>query len=532
MLRHLGVAALLAATALTPAAAIPAMAQTPGGQTLVMGVSAPITSVDPHYHTFTPNESLDAHIFEPMVDMDAKSRPIPKLAESWKLIDDKTWEFHLRKGVHFHDGSEFTAADVAYSLQRVPRVKNSPGPFTIYTKAITGIEVVDPYTIRLHTADVYPLMPIDMSQVFIISHNLGADPATEDFNSGKDAIGTGPFRFVSYKSGDRVEMDRFDGYWGPKPYWQHVSFRIIPNDGARVAALLSGDVGFIEYVPTTDAARLAHDPKVHLAETLSLRLIYLILDQSRDGAEPFITGPNGEKLDRNPFKDLRVRQALSMGIDRNAIVSRVMEGEAIPTGQFLPPGSYSYVPDLPPPAYNPARAKQLLAEAGYPNGFRLTIHGPNDRYVNDARIIQAVGQMWSRIGVQTSVEALTWPSYVGHANKQDYSAYLVGWGSSSGEASNPLRALVATFNPEKGWGAVNRGRYSNPKLDDLIGKALATSDDKAREAVLQDATRLVMNDVGIIPLHNQKNIWGMRADLRYDARADETSRAQNVWPAK
>ena len=282
--------------------------------------------------------SLDAHIFEPLVDMDPHARPIPALAESWKLIDDKTWEFHLRHGVHFHDGSEFTAADVAYTIARIPTVKNSPGPFTIYTKAITGVEVVDPYTIRLHTANVYPLLPIDLTQVFIISHNLGPDPATEDFNSGKDAIGTGPFRFVSYRSGDRVELDRNDAYWGPKPYWQHVSFRMISNDGARVASLLSGDTAFIEAVPTSDAARLRADKDLHLSEINSLRLIYLALDQSRDGPTPFVTGPNGEVLAHNPLKDVRVRQALSMAIDRNAIVSRVMEGEAIPTGAVPAPG--------------------------------------------------------------------------------------------------------------------------------------------------------------------------------------------------
>jgi peptide/nickel transport system substrate-binding protein len=529
MIRIMGAA--LCGGALLASASIPSPAAAQS-QTLVMGVSAPITSVDPHYHTLTPNESLDAHIFEPLVDMDAHARPIATLAESWKLVDDKTWEFHLRHGVHFHDGTEFTAADVAYTIARIPTVKNSPGPFTIYTKPITGVEVVDPYTIRLHTASVYPLLPIDLTQVFIISHGLGPDPATEDFNSGKDAIGTGPFRFVSYRSGDRVELDRNDAYWGTKPYWQHVSFRIIPNDGARVAALLSGDAAFIEAVPTSDAVRLRADKDIHLSEIDSLRLIYLVLDQSRDGPTPFVTGPNGETLAHNPLKDVRVRQALSMAIDRNAIVSRVMEGEAIPAGQFLPPGSFSYVPDLKPAAYNPTKAKQLLAEAGFANGFKITLHGPNDRYVNDARIIQAIGQMWSRIGVQTSVEALTYTNFVGHANKRDYSAFLVGWSSSSGEASNPLRSLVAAFDPAKGWGAINRGRYANPQLDALLGKALSTPDDAAREKVLQDATRLAMNDVAIIPLHNQKNVWGMRSNLTYAARADETSRAQDVRPTK
>jgi peptide/nickel transport system substrate-binding protein len=500
-------------------------------QTLVMGASAPITSVDPHYHTFSPNESLDSNIFEPLVDMDPASRPIPALAESWKLVDPLTLELKLRAGVKFHDGSPFTAEDVATTIARIPRVPNSPGSFNIYTKAITRVEIVDPQTVRLHTATVYPLLPVDLTQVFIIPHSLGLDPTTEDFNNGKNAIGTGPFRFVSYKPGDRIEMDRNDAYWGAKPHWQHVSYRIIPNDGARMAALLAGDLSFIEAVPTTDAARLRDDKRVHLAETISLRIIFISLDHLHDGASPFVTGPDGEKLDRNPLKDLRVRQALSLAINRPAIVERVMEGAAIPAAQFLPPGSFSYVPDL-KPAYDPARAKTLLAEAGYPNGFRITLHGPNDRYVNDAKIIQSVGQMWTRIGVQTTVDAITWPSFVARANRQEFSAALLGWGSASGEASDPLRALLATFDPAKGRGATNRGRYSNPKLDALIDQAVSTADDAAREKILQDATRLAMDDVAFIPLHNQKNIWGMAANLTYVARADETSRAQDVQPVQ
>jgi peptide/nickel transport system substrate-binding protein len=498
---------------------------------LVLAVPAPVTSIDPHYHTLTPNEELDAHLFNRLVGMDPASRPIPELAESWKLVDAKIWEFKLRPA-KFHDGSDFTAADVVYSIERIPRVRNSPASFQIYTKPIAGMDIVDPHTIRIRTANVYPLLPIDLSQVFIIPHGLGPDPATEDFNSGKNAIGTGPFRMLSYRSGDRVEMERFDGYWGEKPYWQHVTYRVVSNDAARTAGLLAGDVQFIEAVPTSDVAHLRADKRVRIAETTSLRLIYLSLDQSRTGTPVELTGPNGEVLEKNPLKDHRVREALSLAINRAAIVDRVMEGAAIPAGQFLPPGSFSYVPDLKPPAYDPARAKALLAEAGFPNGFRIGLHGPNDRYVNDARIIQTIGQMWTRIGVQTSVEASPWTTFVGHANKQDYPAALLGWGSSSGEASNPLRSLIAAWNPDKGFGAANRGRYANPAVDALTQQALATVDDAAREKILRQATRMAMDDVGIIPLHNQKNIWASRADLAYTARADEETRAQDLRPVQ
>ena len=500
-------------------------------QNLTLAVSAAPTSVDPHYHTFGPNQSLDIHIFDYLVDVDPQMRPIPALALSWKLVDDHTWEFKLRPGVKFQNGADFTAEDIAYTIDRVPTVPNSPGSFAIYTKPVSKVEIIDPLTVRLHTAGVYPLLPIDLTQVFIIPHGLGPMPATEDFNSGKDAIGTGPYRMLSYKSGDRVELERNDAWWGPKPYWQHISYRMIPNDAARSAALLAGDVQFIEFVPPDDAQRMRGDKRVALSEINSLRFVYLWLDRSRQGDEPFVSGPNGEKLGKNPLNDVRVRQALSIAINRPSIVEHIMENEAIPTGQFLAQGASTYVPGLDPPKYDPEHAKQLLAEAGYPNGFRMTLHGPNDRYVNDAKIIQAVGQMWSRIGVQTTVDAITWSNFIGRANKQEFSAYLLAWGIATGEASDPLRALIESYNAEKGVGSVNRGRYSNPTLDALIDKAVSTADDAAREQLLIQASKTAIDDVAIIPLHIQKNIWVMMAGLSYAARQDESTRAVDLRPA-
>jgi peptide/nickel transport system substrate-binding protein len=501
--------------------ALPAAAQT-----LRVGVSAPITSIDPHYHNLAPNNSLGAQIFERLVEMDEHDHLVPGLATSWKLVAPDVWEFHLRPA-KFQNGNEFTADDVVFTLNRVPNVPNSPSNFAAYTKPVTSAEVVDAHTIRLHTNGVFPLLPAYMTAVFMLNRKADEGMTTEDFNSGKAAIGTGPFRLVSYKPDDRIELERYDDYWGPKGTWQHVTVRMIPNDASRVAALLAGDVDFIDFVPTEDLAKLSTDPKVKLWEQLGIRIIFLGLDQSHDQS-PFITGPNGEKLDKNPLKDLRVRQALSVAINRQAIVDRIMEGAAVPSGQFLPPGTFGYVPDLQAPAYDPAQAKALLAQAGYPNGFRIALHGPNDRYVNDARIIQAIGQMWQRIGVQTQVDPLPWTSYVGQANKQAFSAFLFGWGSGTAEASDPLIAQVATFNPAKGWGASNRGRYSNPEVDRLIAEALNTTDDPEREKLLQQATRLVFQDVGIIPLHIQKNIWATRSGFSYIPSVGEDLRFINV----
>jgi peptide/nickel transport system substrate-binding protein len=296
--------------------------------------------------------------------------------------------------------------------------------------------------------------------------------------------------------------------------------------------LLAGDVGIIEFVPPADLPALRVDPRVTLYEVVGNRSIYLWLDHSRGGPTPFVTGPNGEILDKNPLNDLRVRQALSMAINRQAIVDRVMEGAAIPTGQYLKPGSYSYVPDLKPTPYQPDRARALLAEAGYPNGLRITIHGPNDRYVNDAKIIQAVAQFWQRIGIQTSVDAMPWNTFSARAGKLEFSVFLLGWGSGSGEGLNPLRAQLATWNPARGLGTANRGRYSNPELDALIDKGMSTMDDVARETIIQTAMRVAMDDVPVIQLHMQKNIWATRKDLVYEPRVDEATLAMGVHEAQ
>jgi peptide/nickel transport system substrate-binding protein len=376
-----------ALTLLTGALADPGrlFAQAPQSA-LTIGVSAPITSMDPHYHNLTPNLALARHLFSGLTDTDAHAKVVPSLATSWHLVDDRTWEFKLRRDVRFHDGTPFTAEDVAFTLDRVPKVPNSPSSYAIYTKPVVGMEVVDPHTIRLRTEAVYPLLPNDLSQIMILSRSVHANAATEEFNSGKLAIGTGPYKFIAYRPGDRVELERNGAYWGERPAWARVATRIISNNGARTAALLAGDVALIENVPTTDLAKLRADERVRLSEIVGLRIVYLAMDQSRNGPTPFVSGPNGEALERNPLRDRRVRQALSVAINRQAIADRVMEGSAVPSGQFLPAGSFGYVPGLDAPKQDIARARALLAQAGYPNGIRLTLHGPNDRYINDAAI--------------------------------------------------------------------------------------------------------------------------------------------------
>ena len=521
-----------AATAAISAFTLGVAAQGAAAQTLTMAVGSPVTSLDPHFHQLSPNNAVSDMIFGKLIETDAAARNIPALATEWRATGPTTWEFKLRPGVRFHNGNPFTAEDVVFTLQRLPNVPNAPSSFAAYSRPIVRMEVVDPLTIRFHTATPYPLLPLDMTNVRIIDAETHVNATTEGFNSGALAIGTGPFRVAAHRSGDRIEFERNATYWGEAPAFQRVSYRMITNDAARTAGLLAGDIDFIDQVPTTDLARLRGDQRLHLSETVGLRLIFLGLDHLREATEnsPFITDNEGRPLGRNPLRDVRVRRALSMAIDRTAITSRIMDGAATPAGQFLPPGTFSHVADVQAPAFDPEGARRLLAEAGYPQGFRITLNSPNDRYINDSRIAQAVGQMWTRIGVRTAVEAQTWAVFVNRAGRAEYSAHLIGWGSNP-DASHPLRNIIGTVSRERGWGASNRGRYSNPQIDALLERSLGELDNAQRERMLIDAQRMAAEDVAVVPLHIQTNIWAMRRTLTHNARVDELTRAQDIRPA-
>ncbi len=496
--------------------------------TLRMGVGAQVTSIDPQYHNISPNNAFGSMVYGALIDTDGQSRLIPGLALSWTPIGETIWEFKLRPGVAFHNGRPFTADDVAFTFERIPLVVNSPGSYSTYIYSIERVEVLDPLTMRLHTKGPDPLLPANLSQVWMLSRTTHTGATTDEFNSGKLAIGTGPFKVESVRFGDRIELARNDAWWGDISPWARVSYRQITNEAARAASLLSGDVDFIDQVPTADVARMAREPKVRLSEADSLRVVYIAMDQMRTGSSPFITDNDDKPLDRNPLKDLRVRRALSMAIDRYGEVARVMEGLASPTLQYMAPGTYGYVPDLVPPKADPEGAKKLLAEAGYPKGFKITLHGPNDRYPNDYRIVQAVAQMWTRVGVRTAVETGPYSGFITRAARQEFSAFLVSWGTATGEPGAGIRSTVATYDRTSGMGSVNRARYSNPELDAKLVAAMQLLDDRKREAMLQNITRLLASDVGIIPIHLQKNVWAMRQGLAHAARVDELTRAQDI----
>ncbi len=496
---------------------------------LRIGLSADVTTLDPHFVAAQPNLTVQQHVFEGLVRIDERGRVTPGIAVSWTTPDPLTWELRLKPGVKFHDGSELTAEDVVFSLERPLTIKGSPGGYATYVKPITGKQIVDRHTLRLKTAAPYGPLLQDLAHVLIVSKRAAAQARGEDFDSGKAAIGTGPFRLVRFARGDRVELARHDAYWGARPAWDKVTLRIMPSDPVRTASLLSGELDAIEHVPTADLARLRKSGAHRLAQTVSWRTILLHLDQHR-ASPPGVSDKAGKPLAANPFKDIRVRRAMSKAINRQAIAERVMEGLSLPAANVVSPSVIGHDPAVKPDAYDPEGAKKLLAEAGYPNGFTIRLSAPNNRYINDEQVAQACAQMFSRIGITTRVEAMPLAVYLGKARGQEFGVALLGWGSLAADLA--LRSLAATPNADKGHGAWNWARYSNPALDKLVQQSLATVDPAQRESAARAASAFAAREAVFIPLHYQVVTWAMKRSLDYAARTDEFTFAHHFRPAK
>ncbi|WP_028310289.1 ABC transporter substrate-binding protein [Derxia gummosa] len=498
---------------------LPAARAADADERLRIGIAADITTFDPHWLNTAPNLSAHGHVFEALTRNDNDARVVPALAQSWKTLDAHTWEFRLKPGVRFHDGSELTADDVVFSLERPNTLTGSPGPFTSATRQIAEKTAVDKLTVRIRTREPnYAPLTIDLNSIYIVSRRAAAKADEAAFSHGGAAIGTGPYKLARFTPGEGAELEAFAGYHGAKPAFGKVTMRPLTNDAARVAALMAGDVGAIESPPTADLARLGKDARFRVEQKVSWRTLFLHLDQGREQT-PFITAKDGKPLPTNPLRDVRVRRAISMAINRAAIVSRVMEGNAVAAGNLVSPPIFGHDPALKPEAFDAEGAKKLLSESGFADGFALTLHGPADRYINDDQILQAVAQMLARIGIATRVQTYPASAYFQRMRNGEFSVALLGWGSQSGDLA--LRSLLMTPDANAGWGAWNWGRYSSAELDAAVKKALTTLDPAAREAASRAAMGIAMKDVAAVPLHHQLASWGTRRELRYAARTDE-----------
>lgn len=514
MRRILLATALLAGTAL---AGLPADAKT-----FRWANDGDVNSMDPYTRQETFLLSFMANIYEPLVRRDRDLELEPALAEKWEQTSPTSWRFTLRQGVKFSDGTPFTADDVLFSVERV-RAKGSNLQSVI--ASVAEVRKIDDHTVDFITKAPDPILPQGLTNWAMMSKawaekNNATTPADltsrEENFATRNAMGTGPFKLVSREPDRRTVLEPNAGWWDkPQHNLTRVELNIIANDATRVAALLSGEVDMLYTVPPQDVERIRRAQNTQILQGPELRTIYLGLDQMRD--ELLKSDVKG----KNPFKDVRVRKAFYHAIDIEAIKSRVMRGQSRPTGQIFGPGvnGFEEANDT-RYKYDPETARKLLAEAGYPNGFSVTLDCPNDRYVNDEAICTAVVSMLARAGVKVTLNAQTRARYFAEINPPGYntSFYMLGWTPTTYDAHNAFFNLAGTRDGTRG--VFNNGGFSNAALDKLIQDMSVESDETKRNAMITEASKIIHDEALYIPLHQQQVIWATRSNIELVQPAD------------
>ena len=490
-------------------------------KTFIFANQGDALSMDPHMLNESLLLNFTGNVYESLVGRGRKLELEPELATDWKRTSPTVWRMNLRRGVKFQDGTPFTADDVIFSWQRA---RGEGSDVKIYVGQIKDIRKIDDYAIDIVTSEPFPILPEVvtlwriMSKSWCEKHNavrpVDVRKGTEN-HASNNANGTGPFMLKSRQPGVRTVLAVNPGWWGkPEHNLTEAQFLPIGNEATRVAALLSGEIDMMEPVPLQDVQRLRNDARLKVLQGPELRTIFLGMDQKRDAL--IYSGVKGA----NPFKDRRVRQAFYQAIDIEAIRSRIMRGAATPTGLMVAPGINGFDPALNGRLpYNPEAARKLLAEAGYANGFELGMNCPNDRYVNDAEICQAVAVMLARIGVKVNLMAETKATYFPKVLSRETSFFLLGWTPGTYDSHNPLFSVLSTPG-ENGQGQFNLGAYSNARVDALTRTIASETDPAKRQAMIAEAFRLHAEDIGHIPLHQQMLTWGMKKNVELVQRAD------------
>ncbi|MDQ2734399.1 MAG: ABC transporter substrate-binding protein [Pseudomonadota bacterium] len=476
--------------------------------TLRVSDQGDVQSMDPHSLNESLQLSFTGNVYEPLVERDKTMGLTPALATKWTQQSPTVWRFDLRQGVKFHDGTPFTADDVVFTFKRAA---GDGSDMKGYTNPIKEVRKVGEYAVEIETLAPYPILPDTLTNLAMMSKKWCEDNKAEkpvDRRKGIEntasfkANGTGPWRLRERQPSVRTVLVRNFNYWGKNDSnIDEIVFTPISNDGTRVAAMLSGETDVMEPVPLQDIERIKSAGGFTVLQGPELRTIFLGMDQKRD--ELLFSNVKG----KNPFKDVRVRRAFYQAIDEETIKNKVMRGAAIPTALMVGAAVRGFQPDmnkrLP---YDPEAAKKLLAEAGYPNGFEVTMNCPNDRYVNDSAICQAVAANLARVGVKINLQAETKVTYFPKILRRDTSFYLLGWTPSTVDSHDTMTNIMATPT-DKGQGQFNLGSYSNPKFDELTHKVQSETDQKKRNEMIREAFKIHQDDIGHIPLHQQALAW-------------------------
>jgi peptide/nickel transport system substrate-binding protein len=506
------------------AAALGLAALTADAVTLRWAGRGDMQTTDPHSQNEGLTNNINSLMYEFLVMRDRNLGLIPSLAESWTQVNPTTWRFKLRAGVKFHDGTPFTADDVVFSFERA---KSDTSQLRAYANFAGTARKIDDLNVEFVTDGPNPIMLEHLATINILSKawcekNKCVKPqnfaAKEEMITAREANGTGPYMLVTRQPDIKTVLKKNPNWWGIKAGdWDgnidDVIYTPIVSDPTRVAALISGEVDLINDPPPQDVPRLQQTPNIKVIEGVENRIVFIGMDQARD--ELLYSSVKG----KNPFKDVRVRQALYSAVDIDAIQKNTMRGLSKPTGAILP-SPVTSTPEIEKRMpFDPAKAKKLLADAGYPNGFEVTLDCPNNRYVNDERICQALAAMWSQVGVATKVNAMPRALYFPKLEKTDTSLYMLGWGGASTDGIFTLQPVLSSYNG-KGDGDFNYGRYKNAKVDELTAKVKVDVNQAQRLQLIREALLAQNAEVNLIPLHRQVIPWASRSNMTIPHRAD------------
>jgi len=504
-------------------------------ENLRMAYSSAPRSIDPYPYGGASTAGYKEHVFEALVAAD----DTPLLATGWVWNSPTSLTVNLRKDIKFHNGADFTARDVVYSACRMMyRVGGKRNLLTSSMGPISDVVAIDDNTVRFEMKNAYPLWIQKMKFLSMLSASGGdvpagpitydsegncaitAYPTRDDFETGNAAVGTGPFKHISY-SKELAVLVRNDAYWGEKSIWGGVEISSVSNSGARLAGLLAGDYDVIENPTTEDITALTDNNAFEFTGKPAWRTMFVVLNVHPEGS-PDVTAPDGSA----PLADLRVRQAMSLAINREAITDRLFGGNAVVANQFAPKYRAG-APTMPELEYNPEKAKELLAAAGYKDGFTLRFSTPSDRYPNGVRVAQALTQYWSRIGIKVELNAQPWSVFAKARKNREMGAFFYGWGHPQGPAQM-ISFAFATRNKDLGLGSSNYSNYSSDDFDAAITAwAVETNSDKSNEYVAA-AMKAAMADLPGIPVYYTHSLWAHRSDLKIEGRQDERTHAAMV----
>ncbi|PWJ11461.1 ABC transporter substrate-binding protein [Jannaschia seohaensis] len=499
-------------TAALVAAALPA-----GAAELRFASTTDPNTLDPNAGNSAPVFSLLGNVYEGLVRRGRDMSIEPALATSWEPIGDgEGWRFNLREGVTFHGGQSFDADDVIFSYERASSEQSDTSS---WFAPVSEVIKVDDYTVDIMTSAPNPIFPDSIANWMMMDAGWAAENGAErpNIEQGNYATtntnGTGPYMITERQPGLRTVLEAYDGWWGEdRGNVERAIFQPVQNSATAVAALLSGELDLIEPVPVQDANRVESAEGVDVLRGIEARVIMLGFPHDAEG---LIAGGEG-----NPFTDPRVRQAVAQAINVPAILQTVMRGSAEPVAQLMGAGMRGYTQGLERPAYDQEAARALLAEAGYPDGFRFSLKCPNDRYLNDEAVCTAINAMLAQVGLEPVLETMPVANYWPTLRADDHDMYLLGWSPGTFDAEHPIRFLLATPDEEARLGSWNFGGYSNPRIDELLPMIQSEIDDTARQAMLDEVAQIQLDDVAYVPLYVQPLIWGVKEGIEVVQRPD------------